>query len=179
MEYQPPASCLDCTRLMCKITIPRFHFKYQGLSSTSIVDGHPAQDKLLWEFFEFALKNCFQIQEFRVMLFYGLYEHNLQYFLQETDELEYETVINFLRRTNQLVKKLHTEFGDFSEQYARHTTISDLIPNMITIIQMQMLKLCHSYFERHKHKDDMPFSIEDVLNDQQVDDYENIRDDWD
>ncbi len=164
IDLELPENCSDCTKAMCNVTIPRFHYKHLGKESTTLVNGIPAQNALLWDFFEFALLNCFMVTDFRVMLFYGLYEHDLDYFMRETDELPPDRVIDFMKRTNQVVRKLSQDFQQFKRYFGRYTKITDLIPNMITIIQMQMLELAHAYLKQHENDLDFPpYTLEDII----------------
>ena len=158
-----PENCRNCHNPLCQITVPRFHYRYPGISSFTLIDGVPAQKAFLWDFFEFALKNCFQVQKFRVMLFYGLYEHDLDFFLREAGELDPATVIGFLRRTHQVVTKLTQDFKQFKKTSSNVTQITDLIPNMITIIQMELVGLSQAYLEEHIQDEDFPYTLQDIL----------------
>ena len=158
-----PQNCQHCQNPLCQITVPRFHYRYPGISSFTLMGEVPAQNALLWDFFEFALKTCFQIQKFRVMLFYGLYEHDLELFLRETNELEPATVIGFLRQTHQVVIKLTQDFKQFKKSSSSVTEITDLIPNMITIIQMELVGLAQAYLESHIQDERFPYTLQDIL----------------
>ncbi|MGK5095380.1 hypothetical protein WDW89_25625 [Deltaproteobacteria bacterium TL4] len=155
--------CSQCSHPLCSITVPRFHYRHYGINSLTLIKGVPAQQALLWDFFEFALKNCFEVQNFRVMLFYGLYEHDLDYFIRETDELKPEDVIAFLKRTNQVITKLTNDFKRFQREMRSLTDISDIIPNIITIIQMELVGLAHNYLHHHASDPDFHFTINDIL----------------
>ena len=158
-----PDNCRDCDNKMCQLTVPRFHYKHAGKTSITSVDGVPAQNALLWDFFEFALKHCFQVQDFRVMLFYGLVEHDIDHFMRETDELEAETVIRFLNRTNQVILKLMDDFSEFKKSFGRQTQITDLIPNMVTIIQMELVTMVQLYLRHHADDPNFDYTMNDIL----------------
>ncbi|MBF0236834.1 MAG: hypothetical protein HQM12_03950 [SAR324 cluster bacterium] len=154
--------CSQCKNPMCQITIPRFHFKHPGKTSITPVDGRPAQNALLWDLFEFALVHCFQVQDFRVMLYYGLWEHNIPLFLRETDELPVETVISFLKLTHQVVIKMTRDFKKFYHEFSGITEITDLVPNIITILQMELLGLSSHYIRHHQQHPDFCYTLRDI-----------------